>query len=49
MKPSFAIDMFYDGDCPVCRRETGFLKTLDRHSRIRFTGLRSGISGPDAG
>lgn len=43
MASEFSIEMFYDGDCPVCRRETRLLKKLDRHSRIRFTD----IAAPD--
>jgi len=39
MEPVSEIEMFYDGDCPICRRETDLLKKLDRHSRIRFTNI----------
>ena len=39
----FTIEMFYDGDCPFCMRETRFLKKLDWRRRIRFTN----IAAPD--
>ena len=31
--------MFYDGDCPLCMRETRLLRRMDRHKRIRFTNI----------
>lgn len=31
--------MFYDGDCPHCLRETRMLGRMDRHKRIRFTNI----------
>lgn len=43
MKNKFTIEMFYDGDCPLCVRETSFLKKLDRRERIKFTN----IAAPD--
>jgi len=43
MKPSHTIEMFYDGDCPLCVRETRMLSRMDRHKRIRFTN----IAAPD--
>lgn len=33
------IDMFYDGDCPLCRRETRLLKRLDSKGRIDFINI----------
>jgi predicted DCC family thiol-disulfide oxidoreductase YuxK len=43
MKPAHTIEMFYDGDCPFCMRETRMLSRMDRHDRIRFTN----IAAPD--
>ena len=33
------IEVFYDGDCPLCRREIEFIRRLDRRGQIRFTNI----------
>jgi len=33
------IEMFYDGDCPLCMRETRLLGKMDRNQRILFTNI----------
>jgi predicted DCC family thiol-disulfide oxidoreductase YuxK len=38
-----AIDVFYDGACPVCLREVRMIRRLDRRGRIAFTD----IAAPD--
>lgn len=42
-KPStgWQIEVFYDGGCPLCRREISFLRRLDRRGRIRCTDISS--------
>lgn len=40
---TWEIEVFYDGDCPLCRREVDLLTRWDRHSRIR----RTNIATPD--
>ncbi|WP_424530877.1 thiol-disulfide oxidoreductase DCC family protein [Shewanella sp.] len=35
------IDVFYDGDCPVCRFEVGLYERLDRAERIRWVNVLS--------
>ena len=41
MTSEFAIEMFYDGDCPLCLRETNFIRRLDRNRRVCFTNIAS--------
>lgn len=35
-------EVFYDGECPLCRREIALLRRLDRRGSIAFTD----IAGP---
>ncbi len=35
------IEVFYDGDCPLCDREIRFLRWGDRKQRILFTNIAS--------
>lgn len=39
MNADFDIEVFFDGACPVCRKEIAFLKRLDRRDRIRWTDI----------
>jgi len=34
-----AVEVFYDGDCPLCMREIRMLRRKDRHARIQFTDI----------
>ena len=34
-----AIQVFYDGECPMCRREVDMLRRKDRGHEIRFTDI----------
>src|SRR5688572_13225184 len=45
----YDIEVFYDGGCPLCRRETGMLRRRDRHGRVRFTDIDAAdfSLGPD--
>ena len=33
------VEVFYDGDCPLCTREIGWLRRWDRRGRIRFSDI----------
>ena len=35
----WAIEVFFDGDCPVCLREINLLKRFDRRNRILITNI----------
>jgi len=35
----FEIEVFYDGQCPLCMREVRLLRRLDRRQRIRFVDI----------
>lgn len=35
----FRVEVFFDGDCPLCLREIALLKGLDGQARIRFTDI----------
>lgn len=35
------VEVWFDGGCPLCRREIALLRKLDRAGRIRFTDLSS--------
>jgi len=42
----YEIEVFYDGDCPLCRRELRMLQALDRKHRIRATDIASNGFNP---
>jgi predicted DCC family thiol-disulfide oxidoreductase YuxK len=33
------LELFFDGECPLCRREVALLRRLDRAGRIAFTDI----------
>jgi len=37
--PPFEVEVYYDGDCPLCLREIEMLRGLDRKHSIRFTSI----------
>lgn len=34
-----AVEVFFDGECPLCTKEVAFVRRLDRRSRVRFTDI----------
>ncbi|MCS6857468.1 MAG: DUF393 domain-containing protein [Sandaracinaceae bacterium] len=32
-------EIFFDGDCPICKREIALVRKLDRKKRVRFTDI----------
>jgi predicted DCC family thiol-disulfide oxidoreductase YuxK len=41
------VEVFYDGECPLCRREIDLLRRFDRRKRIRFTDIAAGEFRPE--
>jgi predicted DCC family thiol-disulfide oxidoreductase YuxK len=39
LAPGKTVEVFYDGDCPLCMREIRMLMRKDRQQRIQFTNL----------
>lgn len=35
----YSVEVFYDGECPLCLREINMLRRLDRKQRIRFSDI----------
>lgn len=42
------VQVFFDGACPLCRREIAWLRSLDRRRRIEFTDLAAADFDPAA-
>ncbi len=42
----FDLELFYDGECPLCSREVAWIRRLDKSSRIVLTDIAA--SGFDA-
>lgn len=36
---TWVVEVFYDGDCPLCMREIAMLERMDKAQRIRFTDI----------
>lgn len=44
----FTVELFFDGECPLCTREVGVLRRLDRKRRVRFTDIADPAFDPSA-
>ncbi|MEM6960667.1 MAG: DUF393 domain-containing protein [Myxococcota bacterium] len=42
------VEVFFDGDCPLCMREIRLLRRLDRENRIRFTDIAAADFDPSS-
>jgi predicted DCC family thiol-disulfide oxidoreductase YuxK len=40
------IELFFDGECPLCTREVALLRRLDRRGRVRFTDISAADFDP---
>jgi predicted DCC family thiol-disulfide oxidoreductase YuxK len=43
---NWRIEVFYDGDCPLCVREIKLLRWMDRKQRICYTDIAAGSFNP---
>lgn len=43
----FDVEVFFDGDCPLCVREIELLRKLDKQTRIRFTDIQAAGFSPE--
>lgn len=37
--PRWRVEVFFDGDCPLCRREINWLRKRDRDELVKFTDI----------
>jgi predicted DCC family thiol-disulfide oxidoreductase YuxK len=42
----FDVEIFFDGECPLCTREVRMLQRLDRKQRVRFTDIAAADFDP---
>lgn len=42
------IELFFDGECPLCMREVRLLRRLDRNGRVAFTDISAEGFDPKA-
>ena len=42
----YEVEIFFDGDCPLCRREIGMMRRFDRRGRLRLTDIAAADFDP---
>lgn len=42
----FECEVFYDGDCPLCKKEIAMIRRMDRREKIRFTDIAAADFAP---
>jgi len=42
------VEIFFDGECPLCTREVNLLRRMDRKRRVRFTDIAAQDFDPRA-
>ena len=42
------MQILYDGNCPLCRRKSDFLRHRDRRGKLAFVNIRSKAFNPEA-
>ncbi|MCY2966222.1 MAG: DUF393 domain-containing protein [Planctomycetota bacterium] len=47
MNHPFDVEIFFDGDCPLCRREMNFMRRFNRRGRVLFTDIAAADFRPD--
>lgn len=47
-RPTWEFEVFFDGDCPLCRREIDWLQRRDRNHKVRFTDIAAPEFDPAA-
>lgn len=45
---AWEVEVFFDGDCPLCRHEIAMLRRLDSRRQIRFTDIAAEDFNPQA-
>lgn len=46
-KPNWVLQVFFDGDCPLCLREINMIRKLDRKNRVSFVDIAAKEFQPD--
>ena len=39
VRVSYAVEIFFDAECPLCKREVALLQRMDKKRQLRFTDI----------